>query len=216
MLLMEQQKLKARSEIHYARKIWHFVGVMVIVAIYSQVSRSMALQLMTSFAFLFIVVDLTRHQWPSANRALLSVFHPIMREHERHALAGTTYLMLGVFLIILLFPRPVATLALLFLGVADPLASYVGIIYGRDKIWGQKSLQGTMAAFVACTVVAALFFLMQNLMLERVLLVSILAGLIGALSELVPIGKLDDNFTFPLVSSSLLWILFFVFGGFPA
>lgn len=214
-LLTMEQKLKHRSDIHFARKLWHFSGVMFIVVVYSQVSRSMALQLMTTFAFLAVLIDLVRHQWPGANRLVLSVFHPIMREHERHGLAGTSYLMLGVFLIMLLFPKSVVILALIFLGVADPLASYVGIRYGQDKIVGHKSLQGSMAAFIACTVLSGVYFYTQNLMLERLLIVSILAGLIGALAELLPVGKLDDNFTFPLVASSLLWVLFFVFGGFP-
>ncbi len=37
---------------------------------------------------------------------------------------------------------------------------------------------------------------------------SLLAGVAGSLSELVPIGKLDDNLTFPVLSSVLIWILF--------
>jgi dolichol kinase len=49
-------------------------------------------------------------------------------------------------------------------------------------------------------------------MLDRVIVVSLLAGLIGALAELVPIAKLDDNFTLPVMSSLGLYILFYLFG----
>lgn len=51
-------------------------------------------------------------------------------------------------------------------------------------------------------------------MIDRILIVSILSGLIGAFAELIPIFKLDDNFTFPVVSSIGLWLLFYLFGGF--
>jgi len=50
-------------------------------------------------------------------------------------------------------------------------------------------------------------------MVERLLMASLIAGLIGAVSELLPIGKLDDNFTFPVVSGTLLWMMFLLFGG---
>ena len=43
--------------------------------------------------------------------------------------------------------------------------------------------------------------------------VALLAGLIGAFSELVPIGKLDDNFVFPVLSATLLTGLLKLFGG---
>lgn len=210
-----EQPLKQRTDVHLARKIWHFSGVMLIAGIYSQVSRTLALQLISFFTFLCIVIDLVRHQWPPANRVMMAIFRPVMREHEKNRIAGISYLLLGSFIIILLFPKSIVLLSLLFLGVADPLASYVGIRYGQDKILGNKSLQGSLAAFFACTFIAAVYYFAQNIMTERLLMVSLLSGLIGAFSELIPIWRLDDNLTFPLVSSSLLWILFFVFGGFP-
>ncbi len=137
-----------------------------------------------------------------------------MREHERHGFAGTTYLLLGVLIIIAFFPKPVCILSLLFLAVADPLASLVGILYGKDKICGPKSLQGSSAAFSACTVIAGIYFFTHHLMIDRLVIVSLLAGVIGAISELIPIFNIDDNLTFPIVSSGFLHALFWLFGGF--
>ncbi|MCB0365686.1 MAG: hypothetical protein H6624_18680 [Bdellovibrionaceae bacterium] len=211
---MSHHQLKQRSDVHLARKIWHFTGVIFILVVYHNVSRAMALQLMTFSACLFIVLDILRGYFPVVNQVLMSVFHPIMREHERNALAGTTYLLSGTFIVMFLFPKTIVTLALLFLAMADPLAGYVGVLYGRDKIIGQKSLQGFVAAFVCCTLIAATYYLSHNMMTDRILIVSILSGLVGAFAELIPIFKLDDNFTFPIVSSTFLWGLFYLFGGF--
>jgi len=204
---------KQRSDIHWARKIWHFLGVLSILFIYESVPRPVALVTSALVMILFVSLDVARQFNPKLNETLLIFFRPFIREHERNHIAGTSFLLVGVFIIVLLFPRDIVTLALLFLAVADPLASLVGLTMGRDKIVGQKSLQGTMAAFFACTFLAAAFYYSRGLMVERLMIVSILSGLIGAFSELLPVGKLDDNFTFPVVSSSLLYLLLWLFGG---
>ncbi len=206
--------MKTRSDLHLARKLWHIFGVLTIVALYLSVSRPQALQLAVLGAFLAVTVDVLRQQWASLNSMMIRLFKPVMRSQEQLGYAGISYLMVGVLILVALFPTPIVILSLLFLAIADPLASYVGILYGKDKLIGRKSLQGTIAAFLACTLIAALFFYFNGLMIERLLIVSFLAGLIGAFAELLPIGKLDDNLTLPLVSASLLWILFFLFGGF--
>ena len=136
-----------------------------------------------------------------------------MRSTEVNKLAGTTYLLTGVLVITLLFSSTVVSLSLLFLAFADPIASFVGIKYGKDKIFGHKSVQGFVAAFVVCAVLTALF-LTYNAVPEHVLVISLLSGLVGALAELIPIGKLDDNFSMPVLSSLGLTILFYFFGFF--
>jgi dolichol kinase len=117
-------------------------------------------------------------------------------------------------ILLALFDRHIVTLTLLFLAFGDPIASFCGIQFGKDKILGNKTLQGTLGSFAACTVIGALYYYFNNLMTERLLIVAPLSGLIGALAELVPIGKLDDNLTFPIIGSALLWVLFLVYGGF--
>ena len=205
--------LKRRSDLHLARKLWHALGVLGMVLLHYLLTTDQTLRVMAVLAFVFVTVDVVRHQWPAINKFVLKILGPLMREHERHNLAGTTYLILGTFIIVWWFPSPIVSLSLLFLAVADPLASFVGILYGKDKLVGSKSLQGTLAAFIACTLIAFFYLLAHDLMTERLLMVSLLAGLSGALSELLPIGRLDDNFTFPIVCACSLWAIFTVCGG---
>jgi len=145
------------------------------------------------------------------NRSVLRLFQPIMRKNEVDRLAGTTYLLTGVILIAALFDRGVVALSLLFLAFADPIASYVGIKYGKDKIFGHKSVQGFMAAFFVCAILCYIY-LSSNGVHEHILIASLLAGLVGALAELIPLWKIDDNFTMPVLSSIGLSILFYFFG----
>jgi dolichol kinase len=206
--------LKARNDIHLARRFWHFAGVMVIFALYVLIPEPRRKWVAVVLCCGPILLDVSRLYLPRLNQALTSMFRPFMRESERHRLAALTSMLAGILLLILVFPPSVVCLALLFLAVGDPLASYFGIRYGKDKLIGQKSLQGTLAAFIACFVLSLGYFYVMNLMHERLFIACLLAGLIGAFSELVPIGRLDDNFVFPVLSAILLTGMFYLFGGF--
>lgn len=205
--------LKSRQDIHWARKIWHCLGVLSIALVYHFVPLEWAIPMSWAVTALFVVLDFWRLRSKNINKGLMLFFKPFMREEERNHLAGTSFLLFGSSLVITFCPPPVTELTLILLAFADPLASIVGLRYGHDKLVGHKSLQGTMAAFFACMLLSAIYFWQMNLMVERLVLVSILCGLIGAIAELIPIFKLDDNFTFPVLSASSLWILFSIFGG---
>lgn len=204
---------KARNDIHLARRIWHFAGVLVIFGLYWVLPQKLALLASLIAAVLLVAFDFSRLYLPFFNRLFTWMFRPVLRDSERHKLSGLSYLITGVAVLVAFFPKPVGLLALLFLAVADPLASFFGIRYGKDKLIGNKSVQGSFAAFTACFFLALGYFLYMDLMRERLFIVCLLAGLIGAFSELVPILKLDDNFVFPVVSCILLLGLFYVFGG---
>lgn len=205
-------ELKKRSEIHWARKIWHILGVCTVLLIYAYTPLWLAKILIAAGWLAFVPVDFLRQRRPRLNEFLLHLFKPFMRESEAHGLAGTTFLLTGAAVVIFVCPREVTTLALLFLAFADPFASYFGIRYGKDKIFGHKSVQGSMAAFMICALLTVLFLYTHGLLMDRVIIVGLLGGLIGALGELIPVGRMDDNLTLPVFSATFLWILFSVFG----
>lgn len=211
-LAMMGRVFKRRSDMHLARKTWHMLGVLLMIAIHERVSREMAITLLLLTMLVFVVPDILRQYSTKLNEIFIGLFQSVIRENEVHKLSGNSYLISGVLLLVLLFPAKIVTLTMFFLAFADPIASCVGIRYGKDKIMGQKSLQGTVAAFVICTLITFIYIRSYGLMTENILIVSIVAGLIGALSELLPIGKLDDNLTLPLMSATGLYFLFSSFG----
>ncbi len=207
---------KARDDIHLARRLWHFGGVLFIFALYSFVTPKMAVYLSVGFTVFMVGFDWARLNNPRLGKFFMWLFGPVLRESERKKFAASTGMMVGVTVIICFFPKPVVLLSLLFLAFADPLASYFGIRFGKDKLIGNKSLQGTLAAFAACFLLSLGYFSYMDLMMERQFIACLLAGLIGAFSELVPIWKLDDNFVFPVLSAVLLTGLYYVFGALDA
>lgn len=212
--LTHNMELKKRSDIHYARKIWHMSGVFVIFLAYSNLSDQAALLAATVAWLMFVPMDILRQKNAALNDLLVHAFKPIMRRNELHKLAGTTYLLTGVLLLVALFPRSIVSISLLFLAFADPIASYVGIKWGKDKIFGHKSIQGFIAAYFVCAVACFIFLISHSMLMDHIIVVSLLAGLVGALAELVPVGKLDDNLTLPLLSAAGLLVIFYFFGFF--
>lgn len=206
--------LKALNDIHLARRIWHVCGVFGIFLWYWSIQPKTAALLSLAIGGTLVVFDVSRLYVPALNRLFSWMFKPVMRESERRKVSGMTSMMIGLTLIIFIYPKNVVLLALLYLAFADPLASYFGIKFGKDKLVGNKSLQGSLAAFAACFIASIIFLNALDLMRERLFIVSLLGGLIGAVSELIPVGRLDDNFLFPVLSATGLAGLFYVFGGF--
>lgn len=206
--------LKKRSDIHYARKIWHMSGVFMMFLAYQYLPPAVSLTILVLAWGVFVPLDFFRQKYPALNDWAMHAFKPIMRQSEVKKLAGTTYLLTGVLIVYLIFPRPIVALTLLFLAFADPIASYFGILYGKDKIFGHKSIQGFIAAFFVCAAVCMFYLMANNYLMDRLLVVSLFAGLVGAFAELIPIGKLDDNLTLPVMSAIGLSILFYFFGFF--
>jgi diacylglycerol kinase (CTP) len=201
---------KKRSDVHLARKIWHVTTVFLMFMCWHFFPFWICMSLLIIGWIAFVPADIIRLKNPELNSKIAKSFKLIMRQNELDRLAGTTYLITGTILIAALFSKPIVALSLLFLAFADPIASYVGIRFGKDKIFGHKSVQGFMAAFVVCAVIAYTFLYLQNVN-EYILIVSLLAGLVGALAELIPVAKLDDNFTMPVLSSIGLSIIFYLF-----
>lgn len=212
---MQHQGLKQRSDIHLTRKVAHCVGICLMAAVFNLWGFKVAWTLLILVSLFIIPLDLLRQKTPGLNRATLRIFGPFMRSHESHAISGMTYLYLGCMVLLLFRDRHIITLTLLFLAFGDPIASFFGIRFGKDRIIGRKTLQGTMAAFVVCALITGGYCYFNNIMTERLLIVAPLGGLIGAVAELAPVGKLDDNFTFPVISALLLSALFFVFSTGP-
>ena len=206
--------LKFRSELHLARRISHVLGIAFVAFLMEKLSTRDSLFYLSVAALVVLPFDILRLKRPDLNHYIVRLFKPIIRIEEVATLSGTSFLIVGAFVSVLLFPKNIAVLAVLLLAFGDPASSIVGVLYGKDKIWGRKSLQGAVACFITCTIVCGTYFLSHNLMVERIVLVSVIGGLIGALSELVQISRLDDNMTFPIFASLGLWSMFALFGGF--
>ena len=114
---------------------------------------------------------------------------------------------LGVSLSLFFYNRNIAILSVMFLVFSDPLSSFFGVLYGKDKIMPNKSLQGAVAGFFTCYLITLFYTMNHSTLGNRILIFAVVAGLIGALSELVSAFNVDDNLTIPVLSGLGMTVL---------
>ncbi|PIK13814.1 hypothetical protein [Halobacteriovorax sp. JY17] len=200
--------LALRSEIHLTRKLWHMGTGLVGLSVHNQfgLATSQTGMFLLILGIAALLVEFVRLNFSSVNTIVLKFMKPFMRESERNSLSGFPFYALGAAISLLLFEEKVAILSILFLIFADPISSFVGILYGKDKIISNKSVQGCVAGFLVCYILTfgyGSYFYKPGVDL---LVFSILAGAIGALSELCSV-LFDDNLTIPVLSGLGLTIV---------
>jgi diacylglycerol kinase (CTP) len=210
-------ELKTPNDLHIARKLFHLMTLFSIALCMIYLSPE------TCWTMYFIVgvpvalMDYARRFSPAWNQFCHKVIGPFIRKSEHTYLTGSSFATVSVGIVYLAFPKQIAALSVLFLAIGDPLASLFGNLYGKRKIIGDKSLSGSLAAFIACAVTAFLYFQIypwqggpQELITHFVL--ALVLGLIGSFSEAFTLFGLDDNFTQPLMSACLMTVLFGAWG----
>lgn len=203
------KSLSRRSDLHLLRKIWHIAcGVGALYIYYSS-----GLELVEWGKVAIIIslagfaLDFIRLKNKSFNKFALKLLGPLMRKSEADSFSGLPFYALGVGLSILLYQDDIALLSIMFLVFADPIASLIGIRYGKDKIMPNKSLQGTIACFLICYIITMIRTMDMNTSSVNILVFAVLAGMIGALSEIMSAFNIDDNLTIPVISGAGLTVL---------
>lgn len=202
-----QMKLADKKQTHIARKLWHAGGVGIALWLYFILPYTVALGLISVCSILIIGLDFLRLYSDKFKNIITRFFGLFLRQEELDKPTGLSFMCVGFWLLVLLFDRQVALLTMGFVMLGDPIAAYVGTKYGKDKI-GDKSVQGFLACFAVCLIVALVFLSLNSFTPSRVIYVSLLSALVGSGSELVQIPKIDDNLSMPVICGFLLTILF--------
>lgn len=136
---------------------------------------------------------------------LANIMGSIFREHEmKGGLSGATYILVTALVTIIVFPKTIAIAALTFIIIGDTAAAIVGRRYGKHRLIGRKSLEGSAACLISLSLISVII---PGLPYQ--------AGFAGAaaatLTELLS-GKVDDNLTVPMVSGIVMIIVMRLMG----
>jgi len=188
---------------NYTRNVFHVsCGLSVVALIELLPSRAWLIGLPLAVGLWAWSAEVSRRVWPSVNDRLMKLFGNVAHAHERHRVNSSTWFVTALFLLGLAFPRYASAVGVAVLGLADPAAALVGRRFGRTKLRGGRSLQGSLA-FVAVGALAALgvLALRHHGSVGAFALTALAASVMGAVAELYT-ERLDDNFTIPLASAS--------------
>lgn len=194
--------LHKRSDLHILRKVWHITtgSIGIFIFTHSEESQRFWAILTLVIAVIGFVVDFIRNKVPAVNDLVIKVMGPLMRRSEREGVTGLPFYALGISLALFFFSRDIAIVSSMFLVFSDPLSSFFGVLYGKDKILPNKSLQGAVAGFFTCYLITLFYAMNTTTTGTHLLVFSIVAGVIGAASELVSAFNIDDNLTIPVLS----------------
>ena len=127
-------------------------------------------------------------------------FSIVTKEYECNNLTSASYVFLSLLIVVSLFSETVAAAALMIMILSDPIASLVGRYFGKFKLVGEKTLEGSIVFFIITAIVLINFEFTSF----KVIFVASGCTLIELFSKEI---NIDDNLLIPLVSAGLLFIL---------
>lgn len=122
---------------------------------------------------------------------------PLLKKEEFYRVSDGWWYVLSLVIVSHLIGLSEFKLILLIFTFGDPVAALTGFYLGKHKIFGNKTLEGTMAFFLAS--LAAVFLWFRELTLETL-------GLIMLMSISEALFKKDNLFT-PLTGASYFLVL---------
>jgi diacylglycerol kinase (CTP) len=206
----------ARTVVELERKTFHMTGLFVPatyeLAMRYHFSKSDFVAVAWMCTLIAWSIDVLRlYLGRTAEKTFpFTLLYGFIREKERRQLCGTSFFSLGCTVAITLFPPAVASVGIMWLVIGDMSAALIGVAFGGDvaavKLGreGKKSVEGSVAMFLACMVVGMWAF-SEVYMAEYAIVVGSLVATLVELYE--PLG-LNDNLTIPVSSCfALEWAL---------
>ncbi len=201
--------LNHRSDLHLSRKAWH-IGT-GLFALYTFYFLNVPLNVLAKFGISFALVtfsfEFLRLKSNFLNTFFLKVGSRLLRQDEAEKVSGLPYYAMGAGLSLLLFPKHIALISIFFLVFADPFSSLMGVLFGKNKILPNKSLEGCLSCWLICYFICHLYLKSLGIVGLNAFVFSFIAGFMGAISELVSFTKINDNLSIPLLSGFSMYCL---------
>lgn len=209
--------LHKRSDLHLLRKVWHILTGSVALVLFFRSGQDTFFWGCVALIISVIgfTIDIVRARHQQLNILILKVMGPLMRRSEKEGMSGLPFYALGVSLALFFYRKEIAVISILFLVFSDPISSFFGVLYGKDKILPNKSLQGAVAGFFTCYLITLFYCMNVSEISTHLLVFAVLGGVIGSLSELVSAFNVDDNLTIPVLSGLGLTLVNYFLPIFP-
>ncbi len=179
------------------RKTTHLAGFFIPL-IYIVLDKSTMIFIAGALVGIALIVEFLKWVSESFRELFFRFFEFILRRHERKgAITGATYYIISTFLCIVIFHKHIAIVSIFFIVLGDTAAALVGKAWGRIKLIGNKSLEGSIACFIVCAVIS-LFWIDP--------VVGLTGAFVATLAELLPL-RIDDNLTVPLISGAVMQVM---------
>jgi dolichol kinase len=190
---------KSHYQLKHYRKLLHLLsGIIAVLYYFFPHKDTIFIYVLSILVCSILFFDILRLSNTFINSLVFKYLRHFFIDREKDKINSAAYYFTGVLACIYFFPVEVAVSSILFLSFGDTAASIVGTHLGKHKLVGKKSLEGSLACFVTCFLLAILFLPLK---------ISLIGAFVGTIAELLP-WNLDDNITIP-VFSGLVMTLFY-------
>lgn len=182
------------------RKLIHLFDSVIPLSLF-YISRENLLFILTPITIIFIILDFSRHHITFLGKIYSTFFNIVTREIEqkRNNVTGASYYLLGCLIVVYFFNDiNIIISSLLIMSISDSFAALVGVKYGKTKIYGKKSLEGSFSFFISTIII--LYMFMNNLSTIEYIYISLLITLV----ELFSFHRINDNLTIPVFAALVL------------
>lgn len=187
---------------NYLRNAYHIANglfsLWLILHILTPAGRMAVAGGMAAFAW---TCEALRHNWPPFNPLIMKMFTGLSHPDEVYRINSATWMCTGLVVLAASFDAVGCAAGVAVAGFADPAAALVGRRFGRIRLAGARTLEGS-AAFVAVgTLAVTLVFALYGPPMSwgLALVLGLSAALPAALAELW--APLDDNLAVPVTAA---------------
>jgi phytol kinase len=195
---------------NYSRNLFHALSGIAAVLLYQFfLTKPQAAACALVAAAVLVSLEVIRRYSSGWNKFLSEkIFRVLAHPSERHRITGSTYFLVALAIITVLFPKPSVEVAVLILSLADPAASITGRLWGERKLYHNKSYVGT-GSFFAVAWISAIIFLtvaVKDLSTPHAVVAALIIAIAGTIVEVLS-TRLDDNLTVPVVCALTAFLL---------
>ena len=180
----------------WIRMIFRLLGIAFLI-FYDVVSKVFSLFIIYIFGVIYVTIDLQKILWKNIETEGENV--SLDKKDERKRFSLFSNFLVGSFITIMIFPREIAFSATIFLIFGGISRKIIGLGFGRYKFLN-KSLEGTLA-YLGCMGLCG-FVLLTLLEISPIVLM--LGGITAFITDLLSI-EINDNFTVPIISASVMY-----------
>jgi dolichol kinase len=193
--------MKIHIDLEVKRQIFHiYIGLMLMFLIHKNILNWFSLLIIILVGVVISLISL------KFDIPVISWFLDNFERKEyrkKFPGKGTLYFFVGVFLVVIMFPKEIALASVMILTLGDSVSHLIGKYFGKTKtiLSSTKLLEGTIAGILVGFLGAVLFVSPLK---------AFLGSLVAMTFEAVEIKYLriiDDNVTVPVVAALTIWIL---------
>lgn len=191
-IIMTFYRIRKHKKINLNRKIYRCLAFVFPLA-YTFISKENMLWFTAIVLFLLLIFDLGRILSDKLNKTAFKSLRTLMKSKERRNLSTSSYLLISFLLSVLLFDKYIAILAMFLTVLGDGVAEIYGICYGRRRIIGKKTVEGSLACFVHSVFLGVVLLQFYSYAYSAIFI----GALATTIIELISL-RIDDNLTMPL------------------